>query len=181
MGNVYVTSDLHLSHSKEFLYKPRGFDSPQEHNQAIVNNWNSIVTDEDTVYILGDLIMSDSKDAMKYLKQLRGEIYFIKGNHDTANKVALYESLGFIGLGYAYVLKSGKWSFYLSHYPTAVGNYDDEETHKKFYCLCGHTHTADKWKDFNQMKSYHVELDAHNNVPISIESIKEDIRNRNEV
>lgn len=173
---VYVTSDLHFSHNKPFLYEPRGFSSPKEHNEEIVRKWNLMISDDDEVYILGDLIMSDNEDAMKYLSQLKGKIYFIRGNHDTDTKIALYKSLGFTDLGYAHIIKSGKWSFYLSHYPTAVGNYDDEETHKKFYCLCGHTHTADRWKDFNTMKSYHVELDAHDNFPVTIEQIKMEIQ-----
>lgn len=57
----YFTSDLHIGHDKDFLYKPRGFDSIEQHDTAIVKRWNDIVTPDDTVYILGDLCMSGNE------------------------------------------------------------------------------------------------------------------------
>ena len=81
-----------------------------------------------------------------------------------------------MSVSYAEMLQYCKYSFFLSHYPTAVGNYDDEEKHNKFYSLCGHSHTKNKWQDFNTMKSYHVELDAHDNHPVNIETIIRDIQ-----
>ena len=37
---VWFTSDLHLGHNKPFLYEPRGFKNIQEHDNAIIENWN---------------------------------------------------------------------------------------------------------------------------------------------
>ena len=39
-NNIWFTSDLHFCHDKEFLYKPRGFNSIEEHDTAIIQNWN---------------------------------------------------------------------------------------------------------------------------------------------
>lgn len=44
------------------------------------------------------------------------------------------------------------------------------------FCICGHTHTKDRFLDINS-RCYHVELDAHNNMPISLDKIIEEIRN----
>ena len=74
---IYVTSDLHFSHNKEFLYKPRGFNSIEEHDEQIIKNWNEIITDEDEVYILGDLMLNDNEGGIRKLQQLKGKIHII--------------------------------------------------------------------------------------------------------
>lgn len=175
---IFVTSDLHFGHNKPFLYEPRGFSSIEEHDKEVIKRWNSIITPEDNVYILGDLMLGDNEYGMECLRELTGFKHIITGNHDTVNRVLMYHDDIFVSeIAYATVIKKGKWSFYLSHYPTKVGNYDDEETHRKFYSLCGHTHTKDKWLDFKECKSYHVELDAHNCYPVLLDDIIKDIKN----
>lgn len=74
---IYLTSDTHFCHNKDFLYKPRGFNSIQEHDEQIIKNWNEIITDEDEIYILGDLILNDNEYGLKCLKQLKGKIHVI--------------------------------------------------------------------------------------------------------
>ena len=37
---IWITSDLHLQHDKPFIYEARGFSSIQEHDEAIIKNWN---------------------------------------------------------------------------------------------------------------------------------------------
>ena len=44
---IYLTSDLHLGHDKDFIYKPRGFNSVDEANESIISNWNSIINEDD--------------------------------------------------------------------------------------------------------------------------------------
>lgn len=175
---IYFTSDLHFGHDKDFLYSPRGFVSSEEHDRQIIENWNNIVKPEDIVYILGDIMLGDNINGINCLNLLNGKKYFIIGNHDTDNRVRFYESNDLINCGYATIIKYGKWRFYLSHFPTKVGNYDDEQKHIKFYCLCGHVHTKDKWLDWHD-KCYHVELDAHNCLPKSINDIINEIENKN--
>lgn len=59
------------------MYKPRGFNSIQEHDEQIIKNWNEIITDEDEIYILGDLMLNDNEYGLKCLKQLKGKIHVI--------------------------------------------------------------------------------------------------------
>lgn len=181
---IYFTSDLHFGHNKEFLYGLRGFSSIEEHDEQIIKNWNQIIKPEDTIYILGDVMLGDNFEGIQKLASLNGHLKIIRGNHDTDTRWSIYGG-GWIGdikdvelLGYATIIKSGKWRFYLSHFPTKVGNYDDEQKHTKFYCLCGHVHTKDKWLDWHD-KCYHVELDAHNCLPKSIDDIINEIENKN--
>ena len=172
----YFTSDLHIGHDKEFLWGKRGFSSIYEHDTAIIKRWNSIVTPADTVYILGDLALGgNEKEWNRVLCNLNGWKKFICGNHDTEKKKVLYQSLydiDYLGFGYIYKYSKNK-NFYLSHYPTIVGNFDDE---KRFlWNLSGHTHNPNKFQ-YKEYKIYNVALDAHNCTPISIEQIIKDIK-----
>ena len=72
---IYITSDLHLGHNKDFLYTPRGFSSIEEHDKAIVENYNSIVQDDDEVYILGDVMLNDNESTHELVKSLKGKIH----------------------------------------------------------------------------------------------------------
>ena len=48
---------------------------------------------------------------------------------------------------------------------------------KKLINLCGHTHTDNKFKDMDKGLIYHVELDAHNNKPVLLDDIIDDLKN----
>lgn len=181
MDNIWVTSDLHLMHSKSFLWQPRGFSSTEEMCEAIVERWNSVVDKGDIVYNLGDIALSDTDAAIPYLQRLNGYQVWLKGNHDSDNRVNKVldacpniHLLGTPDTSYATVIKSGKWHFYLSHYPVLTGN---REEWRKIVNLCGHSHTQDKWADWDKM-CYHVEMDAHNCYPVNLEEIKKDIHEK---
>lgn len=42
---IYLTSDLHFGHDREFIWKVRGFSSIDEMNEVYVDKWNSLITD----------------------------------------------------------------------------------------------------------------------------------------
>lgn len=48
-------------------------------NESIVNNWNSVVKPEDTVYHFGDFSFGNPR---KFIDRLNGKILFIKCSHD---------------------------------------------------------------------------------------------------
>jgi calcineurin-like phosphoesterase family protein len=48
-------------------------------DEIIINNWNSVINKNDTIYHLGDFCFGDPK---KYLKRLNGNIIRLKGDHD---------------------------------------------------------------------------------------------------
>lgn len=172
---IYLTSDLHIGHDKEFIWKARGFNSIEEHDTAILLHCNEIIGPEDELYILGDLAMSgDEKEWNRIYNQLVCQnVHYIQGNHDTNYKMDLYDGYGFNFHGYADMIKYQKKAFYLSHYPTMVENKED----KKFlWNLSGHTHSKNKF-EYGQYHIYNVAVDAHNCYPVSIEDIIKDIRN----
>lgn len=181
MSNIWFTSDLHLMHDKAFLWEPRGFSNQEEMCETIVENWNSIVKPEDTVYDMGDMALSDVQAAVKYLKKLNGKHFWIRGNHDTNNKVQYimdycWDQIYYVG--WADVLKEGKYRFYMSHYPTLTTNYDDKKFSQHVINLHGHTHQTTNWLHAENPFMYHVGLDSHNNMPVNLDEVLTDIRNR---
>ena len=180
MNKIYLTSDLHFCHNKPFLYEPRGFDSVHEMNEQIIKNFNEIMDWTDDLYILGDCFLNNNEEGMSYMRRLPGKKHIIWGNHDTVARQDLMELEGWDCLGYANILKYKGYHFYLSHYPTFTSIYDiDKPLKKRVINLCGHSHIKDKFQDMKMHLGliYHVELDAHDNKPVLIDDIIEDIKN----
>ena len=177
---IWLISDLHFNHQKEFIYQPRGFSSVAEMNEALISNYNEVVRYNDTVYILGDLCLGGANSIetnRNLLKQLKGEIYIIRGNHDSDIRIDMYKTLYNVKtVENAMYLKYGGLHFYLSHYPTMTTNFDFEKPiRQRLWNFAGHTHTKDKFLNMN-VGCYHCEVDAHNNYPINIDEAIEDIK-----
>lgn len=83
MSKVYFIADTHFGHDRIIEICNRPFADVEEMNAQLIQKWNNKVSDEDTVYILGDFCFKMSKqDAIKILKQLKGKKVLIRGNHD---------------------------------------------------------------------------------------------------
>ena len=166
---VWITSDLHYNHNKDFIYKPRGFNSVDEMNKAILKTWDRQVKENDVVYILGDLSLNlNSEELKKFVESLKGEIHIILGNHDTITREQVYrECKNVVEVTIAKVLKYKGFTFYLSHYPILVSNIREQPR----YCLCGHTHTKNPLEHWSLGNIIHIELDAWNNTLVSIDSV----------
>lgn len=181
MGNIFATSDLHLGHNKDFVWGARGFKSIEEHDAEIIKRWNEVVTAEDDVYVLGDLMLGDNAAGIAKLKQLNGNIHIIYGNHDTNNRQTMYATElpnRFEICGFATTLKYKKKSFYLSHYPTLTANMDDN-SHTMVHNLYGHTHQVVNFYEGNPAM-YHVGVDSHNCYPVLLDDIITEIEKRKE-
>ena len=171
---------ISVSHNREFLYQPRGFSSIWEHDKQIIENWNSIVQPDDEIYHLGDIMLGDNEYGISCLKQLKGQIHIIRGNHDTDTRMALYDKCwNIVEITEGQFFKYGKYHFYLSHYPCLTSNYDDNKPLKaKVINLCGHTHTQDPFYDWDKGIIFHVEMDTNNNTPWLIDDIIKLIKER---
>ena len=171
----WVTSDLHLNHDKDFIYKARGFETVQEMNEAIINRFNSKVKPDDTVYILGDVCLGDTEASIPLIKLLNGKKYLAYGNHDTDNRISRFLELGlFKDVLMGYRVNAYKRVFVLTHYPTLVANPNE----KYVINLHGHTHSKDPFQLFGDSACYNVALDAHDCYPVSFPEILFDINKR---
>lgn len=175
MGNIWLTSDLHFGHDKDFIWAPRGFNSVIEMNSIILQNMQEMISWEDDVYILGDCWLNISEEAgINFLHQIPGHKIIIAGNHDTDSRIAAMENAGddIFFAGYGMRFKYGKYKFFMSHYPTLTANTDNA----KVWNLSGHTHHKEKL-EFLPNCIYNVALDAHDNKPVEINDIITDIQN----
>lgn len=182
-GKVWLTSDLHLCHDREFIWGPRGFKSVEEMNRAIIDNWNRVVSPADVVFVLGDLMLMDDEKGLNYLRKLRGRIIPVRGNHDSDNRwkeyMKLYNVISRENDDLAVILKYNGLTFYLSHYPTICDNFNEgKPLSRKVIGICGHTHTKDRWSDINKGLIYHVDQDAHNCTPVALDEIIKEIKER---
>lgn len=77
-------ADLHFNHKKihEMSGPKRGdVTSMEEHDQWIIDQWNSVVTKHDVTWVLGDV--SFTRSGIQLVKKLNGTKHLILGNHDT--------------------------------------------------------------------------------------------------
>lgn len=175
MGRIFLTSDLHMGHDREFVWKVRGYDSVQAMNLTQVQKWNEVVEDEDDVYALGDLMLGDPGN-IEFIKQLKGKIHIVLGNHDTTNREKMYRELpnvvevAEVGIR----LKYKKHHFVLTHYPMLTGNLEKESLKQMSLNLYGHTHQLTNF--YNDMPfMYHVGVDSHDGIPVLLDDIIEEM------
>ncbi len=170
---IFFTSDLHFNHANVIKYCDRPFKNKEEMNAAMIKYHNSIVTPEDTVYILGDFALNHNR-ACEYVKQLNGKIILIAGNHDpvhemhrkSAKHTEMYLAAGFYAVKqYEYLkLKNGLFVL-MAHLPYSnKENYEYDDRYKQFRrqdnglpLLCGHVH--EHWKKLGNQVN--VGIDAH--------------------
>ena len=152
MSNIFVTSDLHISHNNILGYCQRPFNNIQEMNSTIRNNWNSVVSDNDIVYLLGDyLFKKDIPDDW----HLNGYIILIRGNHDrglTDKQLKEKFCISEVHKTPITIVHNG-FEVYLMHAP--------RQLHPKKINLCGHVHDAWLYQD----GFYNVGCDMHNFTP----------------
>ena len=79
---TFFTSDTHFDDPHSLKYFNRPFQSVNEMNAIMVEKWNSLVTDQDTVYHLGDFTLDDIYHFRKWASQLHGHIKILPGSHD---------------------------------------------------------------------------------------------------
>lgn len=175
MGRIFLTSDPHMGHDREFIWKPRGYTSVSAMNITQVQKWNGIIEDDDDVYVLGDVMLGDASN-IEFIKQLKGRIHIVLGNHDTANREKMYRELpnvvevAEVGIR----LKYKKHHFVLTHYPMMTGNLEKESLKQMTLNLYGHTHqTSNFYNDMPFM--YHVGVDSHDGYPVLLDDIIEEM------
>ncbi|HHB0524308.1 TPA: metallophosphoesterase family protein [Staphylococcus aureus] len=159
---IYFISDTHFYH-KTLAIKNRKFDSVEQMNQHIIKNWNETVSDDDDIYILGDLFYRSSiENANSILKLLNGNKYLVVGNHDKhylSNenfKTDIFKQISEI-----IEFKSHNYLWVLCHYPLLEWN---QKHYNNSIHLYGHVH------DFKP--EYYNKILGSNAVNVSCELIK---------
>lgn len=161
MSKIYVISDTHFNHKNIIEYSERPFQSVEEMNQTMIDNWNKTVKEEDYVYFLGDFCLGGRENIKKFGLQLKGHKILIMGNHDFSKR-ELYEEAGFETVYKKQVIiHFDEWDKTIHFSHKRIPN---EETH--YLNLYGHVHN--KPEDDEQHKCVCVEL--HNYTPVPLEN-----------
>ncbi len=173
--SIYVISDTHFFHDREFIWKVRGFKSVEAMNRAIIRNWNAIISNNDDVYMLGDFFLgSDLNRIDEIINQLHGKIHLVIGNHDTNRKVEHYKHVDkIVEMGYALKIEYKHRQILFSHYPTITSTLESDPKHAVLN-IHGHIHTKSKFYE-GRPYMYNVSCDTQNCRPVPIDDILQDI------
>lgn len=174
---IYFISDTHFNHANIIKYCNRPFKTIQEMNEAIIKNWNSIVTSTDIIYHLGDLALGRKEQIENIINKLNGKKYIVRGNHDRLG-VKTYEELGFNVLKNA-PIELEEYKILLSHIPVP-----DKQIPKGFINLHGHMHDKKLYECIEKYDSKLYSIEKHINIscdvtdfrPISLQEIKSYIK-----
>ena len=135
----FFTSDTHYFHRNILKYSKvrENFVDEIEMNEKLIESWNSVVSDDDFIYHLGDFAFANIEKTLSVLERLRGKICLISGNHDKKLlKSSEFRSQFFdIRNSYHEIQVDGIFVI-MCHYPIASWN---GKYHNSFH-LHGHTH-----------------------------------------
>ena len=161
---IYFTADCHFNAQRTIDISKRPFNSLEELNITLINNWNSTVTKDDIVYILGDF------GDLSYAHYLNGFKIFIKGNyeryHYTDEELKLYFDIVWPkDVMNVNIEHQGKiYNVNLTHEPLNIANKDmDENT----VGLFGHVHKLCMIKKYG----INVGTDLHYFKPIDFNTV----------
>ena len=174
--NVLFTSDFHVGHQNILRFDERPFKDLDEMNQALINNWNSVISDEDIVFYLGDLNWGKPDMAKWFVHQLKGKIYYILGNHDHMRDIVRldrFEKIHEYGTEISILdsdIKRGYQDIILSHYPLYIWN----KHHHGSWMLHGHCHGSllKKNDPIYNRKIMDVGCNMTDYTPVTYDSIK---------
>ena len=137
--NVYFTSDTHFGHDAILRYCMRPFCDVHAMGEALIANWNAVITKRDIVYHLGDVFFGDPDRALQRLQRLQGKKFLIPGNHDTAKHMEVLSEV-FEVLPPLYNCAchqdGTKYRVTLCHYPLLSW----DRSHHRAIMLHGHHH-----------------------------------------
>ncbi|MBX0320263.1 metallophosphoesterase [Shouchella clausii] len=190
---TFYTSDRHFSHKS--IFGENGFEEGRRHfktademNVAMIKAHNSVVSQEDTFYDLGDFSFhAKPAEIIGLIMLLNGNMVLIDGNHDhdkvwnKVEKVLEGEMLNgkpkFTRYRFGTIKKVHKAKLYLSHFPMCIGN------RPKYWSIHGHIHDAEG----SELTMINVGVDspvtkriAGAFTPISEEQLIEEINRRKE-
>lgn len=169
MSNIWFTSDQHFFHNNIIHLSKRPFSSIEEMNDALIDNFNSVVKSGDQVYHLGDFSFADKEQTTKIFNRLnKCQHHLIRGNHDKDQ----VEKLPWNWVKDYYELKINGSKFVLFHYPIQSWN----GAYRGSIHLHAHSHHKIGSKNLRRV-DVGVDGPGFNYTPISIDYILELIKN----
>lgn len=152
MSKKFYIADWHHSHKNVIAFDNRPFKNVDEMNEELVNRWNSVVSDGDIVYILGDMFWITPQNATPIMQQLNGQKFLVKGNHDRWHDTK-FDKL-FVKIAEYMEIDDNGRKVVLCHYPIpCFKNHFYGWVH-----LYGHVHNSFEWNMMEHQRFLMEEL-----------------------
>jgi calcineurin-like phosphoesterase family protein len=164
--SIFFIADMHINEEDIIHYESRPYTTVDSMNYDILLKWNDIIKNNDIVYVVGDV----GVDVDKYIKQLNGVKYLIKGNHDVKSN-QYYRDIGFEEVYDHPIILDNFWI--VSHEPMYINN------NMPYANIFGHVHNNPMYKTCSS-RSYCVSVERIDYKPISFDKIKKAIQLENQ-
>ena len=177
---IYYTADPHFGHQAVIRFQNRPFENVQAMNDCMIENWNSRVKANDTVYIIGDMFHK-CEETEAILKKLKGKKVLVRGNHDEKwlrdeNLHQYFEDI----TDYAEIYDLNNL-IVMCHYPLLSWKKDS-----KSYMIYGHIHSnadMDFWPLIKvRERMLNAGADINNFMPVTLNELiinNEEFKKRN--
>lgn len=174
--NRFFISDLHLGHKNILTFKRdngeplRAFSDVDEMHAVMVDRWNAVVRNRDTVVVLGDVVIG--RWGFQYLKAMRGRKILVKGNHDIFKLKDYAEHFEDIR---AYDVKNGVIYSHVPVHPHSMGRFGIN--------VHGHLHQRQVLVDESDPSSidpryFNVSVERLDYTPMALEDLKKTVEAR---
>jgi len=142
-------------------------------NEVIINNWNSVVEDEDWVFHVGDFAFGRGSNSRitEIVERLKGHICLIKGNHDRQTR-NWYLTHGFDQVeGGEYYIYDKVKGILLSHRPYPIKT--------PLINIHGHIHNL---MHIAEVGTFHcVSVEQTNYFPVDLDELIAKLRGEHEI
>ena len=155
MGKIFYISDLHIGHENVIKFDNRPFENVEEMESILIKKWNETVTNEDTVYILGDFCWLKEDDWIRILDMLNGSKVLIRGNHDLKEMSSKLKKR-FADVKDYKEIKDNCRRVIMCHYPIPFYKADYADN---VYMLYGHLHSTIEESFMQDIKKMILERD----------------------
>lgn len=191
-ATTFFIADTHFNNTNIIKIHNRPFISLEDQTNKLIENWNSVVKDEDTIFILGDffyfynpiewnkdnthIFVNETNECTRILSQLKGHKHLIKGNNDVRSDKQ-YIEMGFEFVSPYPIIYND--FFILSHKPLLLSNTTP------YFNLYGYAHNDPIFEDtstsnlteFDRVEIYQrrskcVSVERINYTPVSLEEVE---------
>lgn len=170
----YFTADPHFGHENAIRMCNRPFETIEEMNEVLIENWNRRVKGNDTICIVGDLFFRCA-DPEAILKRLHGKKRLIVGNHDSSWMSKFNYAKYFVSIDSFLQISDGKHSLTLCHYPMLTW-----KNWSRSSMIHGHIHAntgMDFWPLIKARENVlNAGVDINNYAPVTFDELLENNR-----
>jgi len=169
----FFTADLHFGHGGIIEICTRPFNHMRHMEKSLIRNWNSVVSEDDMIYVIGDFSMKTKLHRGFYeniMNKLNGKKILICGNHEIDSTLfyAGDNGVGFQQVVYPYLEVE---EFILIHDPVSSIVFPNRPW------ITGHVHQM--WHTMRNC--FNCGVDVNDYTPVSIETIRDYFKKQKEI